>query len=978
MPGIRNILKRKAVFLFILVPLVAWAAATTLTSSGNWSDPGIWSSGNIADNISEDVSMNNNIGEVVIQNGESFTTSDVDMKNGNTLTINSGGFLIIGASLNPHNLTTSNSTTINVDGDLEIWGDLDVQNNLILNVSGSLIVHGSVILMNGSSIDIQGSILIEGDLTAGDNTTINVDGDLTINGSISAGDFSSISGTGTVNIAGGCTGPGSFCSSSLVDTTPPVISNCPANISSSTSVSSCSENVSWTEPTATDETNLVSFTSTHSPGALFNLGTTTVTYTATDEAGNISTCSFDVTITDDVPPAFQNCPTDISVTLGSSECSKTVFWTEPTASDNCTINGLTSNYLPGDTFGSGTTTVTYTATDQAGNVATCSFDVTVTDGISPTISNCPDNITVSLGASECTKAVSWAAPSASDNCTVSSFASTLLPGDSFGFGTTTVTYTATDIAGNTATCSFDVTVTDDIPPSIVNCPGNIAVGTGDSGCSATVSWTAPTATDNCTISSLTSTHLPGDIFDLGTTTVTYTTTDQAGNTATCSFDITVTDQTAPVFSNCLSNFSASSDDSGCSAAVSWTEPTATDNCTLSNVTSTHLPGDTFDLGTTIVTYTATDEAGNSATCSFDITVTDDTAPTFSNCPEDITVYVDSECSKAASWTEPTATDNCTLESLESTNKPGDVFEIGTTNVVYTAKDIFGNSSACNFNIIVKDTISPVFESCTINPVISEFNPYTQSAQVTWTTPTATDNCGLVTITSNKTSGDSFPPGLSQIVITATDSYGNSSICSTDIEIEGNQLPRGETTVKTTAYSGEETEVCLQLTDPDDDDLLITSIRETNVNGAITYDGSLNNLCLYYTSEKEYSGTDSFTVTVCDNATIQACIDIEVTIEVSPDLRLTFYKAFTPNNDNINDVWFIENIDNYPNNHVTIFDRWGGIVFNVSGYNNEDIVWDGRSLNSGQNLAPAGTYFYKIDLGNGQSIKQGFVELVVTK
>src|SRR5439155_7589036 len=107
-----------------------------------------------------------------------------------------------------------------------------------------------------------------------------------------------------------------------------------------------------------------------------------------------------------------------------------------------------------------------------------------------------------------------------------------LPGEAFPTGTTTVTYTATDVHGRTATCSFTVSVADHEPPAISNCPSNIVVHNQTQSCSTAVSWTEPTASDNCgTVTSFTSNHASGETFaNFTTTTVTYTATDSAGNT----------------------------------------------------------------------------------------------------------------------------------------------------------------------------------------------------------------------------------------------------------------------------------------------------------------------------------------------------------------------------------------------------------------------------------------------------------------
>jgi hypothetical protein len=78
----------------------------------------------------------------------------------------------------------------------------------------------------------------------------------------------------------------------------------------------------------------------------------------------------------------------------------------------------------------------------------------------------------------------------------------LASGALFPIGTTTVTYTATDAADLTTTGSFTVTVTDNQAPAIVALPGNISVSNDADACGAVVSWTAPTASDNCTGSTI--------------------------------------------------------------------------------------------------------------------------------------------------------------------------------------------------------------------------------------------------------------------------------------------------------------------------------------------------------------------------------------------------------------------------------------------------------------------------------------------
>ncbi len=90
-------------------------------------------------------------------------------------------------------------------------------------------------------------------------------------------------------------------------------------------------------------------------------------------------------------------------------------------------------------------------------------------------------------------------------------------------------------------------------------------------------------------------------------------------------------------------------------------------------------------------------------------------------------------------------------------------------------------------------------------------------------------------------------------------------------------------------------------------------------------------------------------------------------------ELQFYNYISPNGDNSNDTWWIENIDNdvFAVNEVKIFNRWGGLVWSISDYNNADKVWTGKS-SAGENL-PDGTYYYSLEL-NGRNLS-GFVELM---
>jgi flavin reductase (DIM6/NTAB) family NADH-FMN oxidoreductase RutF len=512
-------MKRNIVYILLLIPIIAWAASTSLINPGNWNDSLNWSGGVIGNDITDDVDMPDNLNYIIIQSGDSYIISDMQMNNMNTLTIDAGGVLTIGSSVDTRNLTAVNNITLNIDGDLEIWGDLIAINNLILNVTGSIIVHGDLDFNNDAIIDIQGSVTVDGEFIGKDNNNVNVDGVLNITGNLSMGSSGVLTGNGTINLTGGCTSPNSFCSTGPLDVTDPVISNCPVDFSVSLTGADCDEVVNWTAPNASDNVSVTSFTYTHNSGDTFPVGITTVTYTATDGAGNMATCSFQVTVTDNTPPVISNCPTDIVVSVTGGSCDEVVNWVAPTRADNCSIASFNSTHNSGDTFSVGTTVVSYIATDPAGNVTTCTFNVTVDEDTDPVITGCPADIVVSVTGGDCDEIVNWIEPTPSDNCSVASFNSTHNSGDAFPAGITAVTYTVTDNAGNMATCSFQVTVNDNTPPIISNCPADVVVNLTGGSCDKIVNWIEPTPSDNCNVASFNRTHNPGDIFPVGTTVV---------------------------------------------------------------------------------------------------------------------------------------------------------------------------------------------------------------------------------------------------------------------------------------------------------------------------------------------------------------------------------------------------------------------------------------------------------------------------
>ena len=591
----------------------------------------------------------------------------------------------------------------------------------------------------------------------------------------------------------------------VMDDELPVFAGCPANITMSSDAGQCSAVVSWTEPTATDNcTPTLTINRSHAPGSIFPVGTTTVSYTTTDAAGNTGTCDFDVTVEDNEAPAFAGCPSDITISAGAGTCAAVYTWTEPTVSDNCTATGMlvvSQTHMPGDSFPVGATIVTYSTMDAALNPGSCSFTVTVEDNEDPVFAGVPADMTVSAGAGLCTASPTWTAPTASDNCTASGSLTIMAshsPGFMFPVGATTVTYSTTDAAGNTGMASFLVTVEDNEAPVFAGCPADMNVSVTPGSCARSVTWTPPTVSDNCTPSgmmSVSQSHGPGTIFGVGATVVSYTTADAAGNPATCSFTVTVVDDEDPVFTGCPADITMSSDAGQCSAVVSWTEPTAADNCTPSlTINRSHAPGAIFPLGATVVSYSTTDVAGNTGNCSFTVTVEDNEAPVFAGCPADITMSAAAgTCAAPISWTEPTPSDNCTAVGMlmvTQSHMPGASFPVGATIVTYSTTDAAGNPGSCSFTVTITDDEMPVFGGTPADITMSAAAA-SCAANVSWTEPTAADNCTMAAslmITRSHAPGDSFPVGMTTVTYSTMDAAGNAGMTSFMVTITDDEDP----------------------------------------------------------------------------------------------------------------------------------------------------------------------------------------------
>jgi gliding motility-associated-like protein len=194
-----------------------------------------------------------------------------------------------------------------------------------------------------------------------------------------------------------------------------------------------------------------------------------------------------------------------------------------------------------------------------------------------------------------------------------------------------------------------------------------------------------------------------------------------------------------------------------------------------------------------------------------------------------------------------------------------------------------------------------------------------------------------------------------------------------VDIPANEPPVIETST-TPAQVGSTITIDLTslISDPDDNlDLstlqLLTSTTEQGAPASIN---ASHELIVDYNSI-QFTGTDHITVRICDTA--DECAEQQLTIEVTG--AFTVYNALSPDKNGLNEKFILENIEAFEDtrkNHVTIFNRWGDVVFEVDDYNNEDHVFTGLNKN-GKDL-PSGTYYYKIEFTGGRKAQTGYLSL----
>jgi hypothetical protein len=443
----------------------------------------------------------------------------------------------------------------------------------------------------------------------------------------------------------------------------------------------------------------------------------------------------------------------------------------------------------GSVFPIGATTVSCTSADTKNNTTTGSFKVTVQDTTAPALS-LSDQSAEATGPNGA--AVSYTA-TASDvvdgsrplSCTPAS-------SSTFPIGASTVSCSASDTRGNTASGSFTVTVRDTTAPSLTLTDQTVEA-TGPGG--AAVSYTA-SANDTVDGELAVSCDKPsGGVFPVADTEVTCSATDNAGNKASGSFTIAVGDHTAPALTLTDSAAEATGPDG---ADVTYS---ANANDTVDGIRAVDCApgyGGTFPLGTTTVHCSASDTRGNTAMGSLVVTVQDSTPPKLT-----LTDEVDEATGPDGAVVTYTATAADLVDGAVAVtcDRPsGGKFPLGTSTVSCSATDKHGNTGTGGFTVTVHDTTAPALS------LANQQEEATGPAGAPVSYPASAKDLvdGAVPVSCDKASSSTFPLGETKVTCSTADTAGNEATDSFTVTVVDTTAPvltLADTTAEATAPDG---------------------------------------------------------------------------------------------------------------------------------------------------------------------------------
>ena len=591
--------------------------------------------------------------------------------------------------------------------------------------------------------------------------------------------------------------------------------DCPNDIRIPTLVGEAGRIVTWDipEPTSNCFAGNATLLQTTGPnsGSFFTPGITTITYQISHPCDNIETCSFEIEIEQDEFIFSLDCQNDITLDAPIGATGMIVQWDLPDAQSNCEISNdlLVQTIGPenGSFFSEGTTLIEYNYNTGCENNLSCNFEITINTEEAVLELDCPDNIIVNAPVGLNEVEVNWQEPLTFSNCSFggAELEQTVGPqnGTSFPIGTYFVSFQSQDNCNNNQSCSFEIQVQKQEAILNFECPENITINAPIGANNTIVEWSNPDANSNCSFGNIdinqTQGLANGGLFPIGNTLISYQAQDDCDNELDCSFQITVIGQEALLQLSCPDDITVNAPIGVNSTIVEWSSPDAISDCSFGSPDLDQIQGlesgDSFPLGTSIVSYQAQDDCDNELDCSFQITVIGQEALLQLSCPDDIIVNAPIGINNTiVEWAEPNVFSDCSLgdiniNQIQGPNN-GDSFPIGNTFVTYQVEDDCDNEQECSFQVLVIGQEATLQFSCPEN-ITRDAPVGVNNIIVEWPLPSAISDCSIGNLNVNQiqgpNSGDFFPIGNTIITYMAEDDCDNEQTCLFNITVNQEAL-----------------------------------------------------------------------------------------------------------------------------------------------------------------------------------------------
>ena len=530
-------------------------------------------------------------------------------------------------------------------------------------------------------------------------------------------------------------------------------------------------------------------------GQVFPIGNTTIVCTAKDNSNNTAKASFVVVIADRTPPRIQ-VPNHNLIVANATNARGSVVDYNVSATDNMATNihPICQPIASGQVFPIGNTTIVCTAKDNSNNTAKASFVVVIADRTPPRI-QVPNHNLIVANATNARGSVVDYNVSATDNMAtnIHPICQPIASGQVFPIGNTTIVCTAKDNSNNTAKASFVVVIADRTPPRIQVPNHNLIVANATNARGSVVDYNV-SATDNMAtnIHPICQPIASGQVFPIGNTTIVCTAKDNSNNTAKSSFVVVIADRTPPRIQVPNHNLIVANATNARGFVVDY-NVSATDNM-ATNIHPICQPiasGQVFPIGNTTIVCTAKDNSNNTAKASFVVVIADRTPPRIQVPNHNLIVANATNARGSVVDYNVSATDNMAtnIHPICQPIASGQVFPIGNTTIVCTAKDNSNNTAKASFVVVIADRTPPRIQVPNHNLIVANATNANGTRINYANSISVTDNVAtnIHPICQPIASGQVFPIGNTTIVCTAKDNSNNTAKASFVVVVKNKEV-----------------------------------------------------------------------------------------------------------------------------------------------------------------------------------------------